>query len=221
MKKAISLSFVEFEAAIRGDFKNTLRVIRMARFLCSTVEDLRQRQPALANKIARTLPDWPALVGRHQAARERVLPILQELQLAEDHPAKSILACDGKGHRVNLNHNLNSVALDIWEWMQRYRRPTFSDEPDSAQFRALPDFSNAAFAEWWALGWSYYLESLGGDPFCDRRLKAVAEKRNKDGRKRLESLAIREGVNVESRIATEVRKAAKGLWPRMAGSLTK
>jgi hypothetical protein len=46
-------------------------------------------------------------------------------------------------------------------------------------------------------------------------LKAVAEERKKDGHKRLESLANREGVTVESRIATEVRKAANRLWPRM------
>lgn len=207
MREELSLSFSEFGAAMNGDHKSALRLLAMARFLCSAVEDFRVRQPTLANKIARKLPDWPALVGRHKAARSRIVPILIKLELAEDHPAKKILACDGKGK--DLDGNINATALFIWEWMNRYRRPAFSNQPDSAQFRTLPEFSSDVFAQWWNMGWPYFVKSAGHDPFNYDCLAAE--------RIRIEGVANSEGVTAFSRAATEVRKAAKKLWPQMAG----
>jgi hypothetical protein len=207
MKEAISLSNADFEAAMNGDVKSAVKMLAMARTLCSGVEDFRQGHPEVAKTIARKLPDWPALVGRHAASVERIEALLKELELAEDHPSARVLAHEGKN--MNLNDELNAVALDIWEWMNRFRRPIFSNEPDSAQFRALPAFSRATFKQWWKMGWEYYVKSVGGDPFNDRRLQRV--------RKRIEGTATSQMVSAYSRVNTEVRIRAIELWPRMAG----
>lgn len=198
---------VELLGALHGDESDAIKLVCRARSLCEFVEDLRVRQPTLATEIARMLPDWPALVGRHKAARDRLLPTLRELQLAEDHPAKSILAPKRKG--MDLGSDKNSVALEIWEKITQYRRDSFSDLSDSTPFRALPPFSRRAFTQWWNLGWPYFVKSIGGDPFYDRRLQRE--------RTRIEGVANSEGVTAASRVATEVRKAAKALWPQMAG----
>lgn len=197
--------------AINGHRGCAINLLVHAQNVCELVESFRLRQPTLARQVARMLTDWPVLAGRHKAAREGILPKLKGLQLAEDHPAKKILACDGKG--MDLDGELNSVALDIWKRLLIHNLYASYADPENDKFRALPPFSSGVFNEWWNLGWKDFVKSVGNDPFNDQRLKRM--------KKRIDKVANNEGVSGVSRVATEVRKAAKVLWPQMAGTSDK
>ncbi len=202
-------------AAIQGDPEAAWKLLEMARYLCSEVETFRQAQPALAKKIARPLPDWPIVAGRHRASLKHIKRILAELELAEDHQARAILVPQGKG--PDLDGDINNFASQLWEVLNFIRRLEPGAHPASLELHKLPEFTRDKFDQWWDLGWSYFLKVNGGKPFNDPRLKAASEVKNKRGECRLEMIVNKEGVSTESRIETEVRKAAMRLWPRLAG----
>jgi hypothetical protein len=207
MNQKIEFSASDPEDAINGNIESAKRLLLMANALCTKVEEFRVEQPQLAEHLARCLPHWPANVGRHIAAQNKIKPILDELHLGEGHPARALMAPTRKGSDLDLP--INAVAVEIWERIIHNRQPGSNSKSDLNEFHELQKFSMDNFSDWWKLGWTHFLKSSGGDPFNDERLKRE--------KIRIEGVASQRGQTADARVASEIRSAAKRLWPKMAG----
>lgn len=163
------------------------KLVSIARRFCEAVADWVEKCPEEATDLARKLPDWPALHGRHFAIKKDTGELLEKLKLGEDHPVASAIMpktvvdpVTGKKRKrkgIDLSKGANRQAAMIFDAITESRRTFLSDLAQHGLGR-MPKWRIAAETlnplsvltgeEWFNAGWlacdeSGLIEKLIGD----------------------------------------------------------
>jgi len=147
----------------------------MAGRYCEAVADWAEKCPNEAKAIARKMPDWPALQGRHSAIMRDTEASLDALQLGDEHPVAAAIMARRKidpktGHEkktkgIDLSKGANRQAAMIFDALTESRK-TFAQDFEQCALRKtrmpqwridaelLDPLSPSTKEDWFRVGWA-------------------------------------------------------------------
>jgi hypothetical protein len=152
--------------------------VNIARRFCEEVADWVEQCPTEAVEVAKKMPDWPVIHGRHFAIITETQSSLERLCLGDDHPVTSAIMAKrvvdpktGKVRKrkgIDLSKPANRQAAAIFDAILQSRKMFLNDLANYGpgqmpQWRTaaqqLGPISPSTADEWFRVGWSGCNES--------------------------------------------------------------